>query len=351
VAVVNPVGHLHNVATHTAQIDRLSDGAGLLLPAAAGELRARGGVRMLGDLLVTAQPTPNMSVSVSAGLGFVPAPVAVGGTYTFPNDGPVNVGISAAHATLPRHDLVVARVQDSFYAGSANTGDLFVVSGVAAASPADPALPAGASYTVLARVVVGAGVTSIATGAITNLARPVQVLGGVLPVTATDVAAGLYPDQLRTHPTRGLERWDGTRWSTIAPLGVWVNDLFSISYGHPVGGFANPPSMGARSIAVPPGRQLTVELSVSYLSLASATNGYIQAYVGPSTDFVTRDAAVFSTGTGTAFVHGTKVSGSWENTTGADVTCQYSIAAACTSGAMSINAGLSGVVRLRRCIT
>src|SRR5690349_12482225 len=127
-AVVNPPGYLQNVTTHTAQVDRLSSGAGLILPSTPGELRSRGGVRVPTDCVTTA--AGGMNVSVSAGIVYVPnLNSAVGGTYVMANDGALSLSVSAAHATLTRYDLVVARVRDSAYSGATDLADIFVLAG------------------------------------------------------------------------------------------------------------------------------------------------------------------------------------------------------------------------------
>lgn len=215
-AAVSPVGFLHNVSTHTAQVDRLSSGAGLILPVsgAGSELRSRGGVRMPGDFQVTAQGTPNMSVSVASGLAYVPGPTAVAGTYTFANDAAYNVSIAASHATLIRRDLIVLRVADSFYAGSANQPDILAIPGTAG-SGTDPALPPGYSYLVLARVTVRAGTTSILSTDITNLVTQAPIAGGV-PVAVAGVSQnGSHVDQLRMNAGQ-LQRWTGGAWESVA---------------------------------------------------------------------------------------------------------------------------------------
>jgi hypothetical protein len=213
--VINPVGFLHNLDTHTAVIDRLANGGGLLLPN-SGELRSRGGRRSPLDMLVTAQPTPNMSVRVSAGVCFVPGPTAVAGDYLFPNDGSVTLSISAAHSSLPRRDLIVARVRDSFYSGATNLGDLTVITGTANASPSDPTLPAGAAYLVLAQVTVGAGATTITNSNIVMRAAPAALGTGVLYGTSVS-ADGDFDGQLRMHATLGLQRWSGNSWGSPVP--------------------------------------------------------------------------------------------------------------------------------------
>jgi hypothetical protein len=134
-----------------------------------GVFDAGHGVGRTGDLLVEENGTPNMSVEVAAGGGFIRnTDSADGGVYHVYNDAPVNLVIAAADPSDPRWDLVIARVRDSEYSGSDDDALLEVVAGTPDASPADPAVPDNSL--VLARVVVAAGVSSITDAAITNLA-------------------------------------------------------------------------------------------------------------------------------------------------------------------------------------
>ncbi len=122
---------------------------------------------------VTAQGTPNMTCAVAAG------EVLVNGISATVTTG--NVTITAAHATNPRFDLVVA----------SSTGVKSVTAGTAAANPVFPVIPA--SSVVLATVYVPANVASIATNKITDKRvitgaagyRTVQDEGGSLTQRST----------------------------------------------------------------------------------------------------------------------------------------------------------------------
>lgn len=180
------------------------------------------------DLQVSAQSTPNMSVQVAAGrawmLGTQASNVSGGdwstqAGYFGINDAPLTVTISAANATNPRIDLIVAYVQDSFYSGSNNQLLIGVVTGTAAPSPSAPAAPSNAL--ALAQVAVAANATSITNSNITNTAGLLSVArGGILPVTATDTTAGKYDGQYRDHPTYGVQRWNAAaaQWRCVGPV-------------------------------------------------------------------------------------------------------------------------------------
>jgi len=128
------------------------------------------GLGRSGDLAVTQNGTPNMSVNVAAGGAFIRnGESADGGAYHAYNDATVNLSVDAADPSDPRHDLVCIAVLDSEYSGSDDEAQLGIVTGTPAGSPADPAVPD--NCIVLARIVVAAGVSSITTAAITNLAQ------------------------------------------------------------------------------------------------------------------------------------------------------------------------------------
>lgn len=235
----------------------LSHNAELVRQAHQAHLIATGvgtGAVSLGDLAVTALGTPNMSVNVAAGSVFVPGsqgsttgwatnpggqPTTYGanliasltsqGSYYGYNDATVNLTISAANATNPRIDVVCVSVQDAAYSGSTNTAVLQVITGTPASSPAVPSLPVNS--VALAQVYVGANVTSITSGNITDV-RPIVGAqgGGIRP--GTSVIVGSVP----TATTRMISQ-------TFAVTPTFSSSLATVSF--PVA-FAN----GVQSVQV-----------------------------------------------------------------------------------------------------
>lgn len=126
-----------------------------------GGVNANPGLASSGDLAVTQNGTPNMSVNVGVGFAYVKgtnnAPVQ--GVYHAYNDAAVNVIVPTANASFPRIDLICLTIQDAFYSGATNTALLQDVAGVAASSPLVPSAPANSL--VLAHVYVGAAAASI----------------------------------------------------------------------------------------------------------------------------------------------------------------------------------------------
>jgi hypothetical protein len=123
-----------------------------------GLLVASGGIVAATDMAVTA-PGGTMTVSVAAGDVLLKGSRTRQGVYHCINDAAVSKTIAASDPTNPRYDRIVAEVRDAAYAGAFNDWRISVVQGVAAASPAEPAIPADSIE--LARITVGAAVTSI----------------------------------------------------------------------------------------------------------------------------------------------------------------------------------------------
>lgn len=167
--------------TYTAETDRFVP-TGLLTPSSA--TAARGGVRRWAGnefQVVPTTPTATMQVTVKAGMAWIQgAYSSVQGVYVTVNDGDVNLALGAAHASLARIDLVVLEILDSTYSGASNTAQLRIVQGTPLSTPTAPAVTG--SYIVLASIRVGAGTTSIATSAITDVRPYATALGGILPV-------------------------------------------------------------------------------------------------------------------------------------------------------------------------
>jgi hypothetical protein len=181
---INPAFALQNAgSTHTANNDRMMLSA--LMAGQAAALTGRGGVSRMGSsLAVQPQGSPNMTVNVLSGHVFIPGSESVSqGVYSCTNTSTVVLAIATAHASLPRIDIVVAKVQDSAFSGATDAWSLVVVTGTAAASPVAPTAPANSI--TLAQISVGAGVTSITGGNIADTRFYVAATGGIIPCTST----------------------------------------------------------------------------------------------------------------------------------------------------------------------
>lgn len=208
-ATLNPPIYLQ-AGTYPARYDRLAQ-ATLLTPApAVGPLAARAGVRP-GGLIVTQRLTPAMFVSIAAGSAVVQSASATGGAYVAHNDASVDVAIAAAHATLARKDLIVARIYDAEVSGSANEWKLESITGTPAGSPAVPATPNGAL--ALAQVSVAAAATTVVNANITDMRVYTSSLGGMPPALSTAMPASPYKGQGAYQTDLSRPVWhDGSSW-------------------------------------------------------------------------------------------------------------------------------------------
>lgn len=152
-------------------------------------------------LQVAANGSPNMSVNVPYGVAAIPTGSgATAYRYFVGLDATENVTIPTANGSNPRNDLIVLWVDkgvtpnQSVTNNSNNMLKISVVSGTPASTPADPntaaiqaAIGAGNPYIILARVVVGASVTQINSGNITDL-RSLAVVIRIAANTANTAA-------------------------------------------------------------------------------------------------------------------------------------------------------------------
>jgi hypothetical protein len=143
--------------SYPAQYDRLT----------AQALWATTGIIGSSSLAITANSPAGMSVRVATGWAAIVGTTTTNmGVYTIFNDAQDTLTITTADPTNPRIDLVCATVRDAFYSGANNDVIFQVIAGTPAGSPVAPSLPANSIS--LATVAVGAAVTQINTGNITD---------------------------------------------------------------------------------------------------------------------------------------------------------------------------------------
>lgn len=165
---------------HPAENDRLSMQA----------LWATTGVIGTNSLPVTADSPASMNVIVGTGWCAIVGNYQPNmGVYTVYNDASVTLPISTADPTNPRIDRVVVTIQDSYYTGSADDVIFQVVQGTPAGSPVAPATPTNSLS--LATVAVGAAVTQINTGNITDTRVDVTTQLPIGDITSVVAGTGL----------------------------------------------------------------------------------------------------------------------------------------------------------------
>jgi len=136
--------------------------------------------------VVSSSPNPlavtavgSMNLSVLAGSCVIPnAAGSTGGTYVVGMVTAAALVVPTANPSNPRIDLIIASVHDNGDATSFSAIEL--IQGTASSSPVVPTPPAGVNYIPLAQVAVGAGVTSISSGNITDKRTWTTSAGGVV---------------------------------------------------------------------------------------------------------------------------------------------------------------------------
>lgn len=180
----------------------------------------REGVLNTNDLVVTQAGTPSMTVSVAAGRAIIKGTeTATQGNYIVWNDGSINVSIATASPTLPRIDLIVLTVQDSYYSGSNNQVIAQAITGTPNASPVAPSAPNNSI--VLAQVAVAANTTAIVNGNITDK-RTNAALSDLHAVATTATADTIVAETIAGQTGKALKVTDstGTQTFAIAPNGT-----------------------------------------------------------------------------------------------------------------------------------
>lgn len=204
-ALINPPAWMQ-AGTYPARSDRLAITSLLSYPGflvdESTPMRIRQGIKPSYtnyQLKVRAAATPNMTVIVSAGFGFVDQHDTGGvGTYVCANDADVTLTIGVAGgAGQYRKDAVVLSAYDAEYLGGVSECRLEVIQGAYAASAGTavrPALPNNAQ--LLAEVAVAPSQTSVTTANITDFRQFAVAAGGIIPVPDNPAPTRLAPGQM-----------------------------------------------------------------------------------------------------------------------------------------------------------
>ena len=200
------------------------------------------------DLLVTAtSPSPTFAVSRNWGGGQVGR--ANYGPYQCASTNPETITFDAPHASNPRIDYVVMRVQDPGIDSSPTKSWLPVVlKGTAAVSPLEPSALVQDYDLLLAAVTIRAGTASILPGDISDRRVFVASRGAPYLKSAVDVRNGAFPGMMRYDlAARTYETWntEADAWVAVVPSNPWVSytPILQTTNGNTVnlggGGFAS----------------------------------------------------------------------------------------------------------------
>lgn len=155
-------------------------------PSGSTGISARPGVRYGTGNPLQVSASSGMSVTVNAGFAFVQGSTsATAGMYTACLDTTATLTLTTSDPTNPRIDNIIVQFVD--VGTSSSTATVNVQAGTPAASPVAPTLPANSL--LLAQIAVGAGVSSITSGNITDKRVFTVGLGGILPMA--NVSGGI----------------------------------------------------------------------------------------------------------------------------------------------------------------
>ena len=124
---------------------------------------------IIGDTSLAVSPNSPVGMSVRVASGWaavIGTTTSDMGAYTLWNDATDTLTITTADPTNDRIDLICATVRDAYYSGAYNDVIFQVIAGTPAGSPVAPTLPDNSIS--LAEVLVGAAVTQINSGDITD---------------------------------------------------------------------------------------------------------------------------------------------------------------------------------------
>jgi hypothetical protein len=178
-ALVTPPSWLQ-AGSYPAESDRLN----------AQALYATTGIIGSASMAVTPNSPAGMSVRVATGWAAVVGTTQANmGVYTAYNDATTTLTVTTADPTNPRIDRVVMTIRDAYYTGVNNDVIYQVLAGTPAGSPTAPATPANSIS--LATIAVGAAVTSITAGNITDTRVEITTNLPVGDITGVTAGTGL----------------------------------------------------------------------------------------------------------------------------------------------------------------
>ncbi|WNI15580.1 hypothetical protein [Actinacidiphila sp. ITFR-21] len=256
-AVISPPAWLQ-AGSYPARTDRLSAITSQLWYSGfaideSTPLRPRQGVRPSYQgyqLKVRAAGTPNMTVIVSAGMGFIDNHDINGyGTYTVVNDADVTLNVAAAGgAGQYRKDSVCISVYDAETAGAVNSAVLEIIQGPYASSAGATVrgtLPPNSI--VLADLAIAPSQTSVAAGGITDVRNFTASLGGIAPIPSTIAPGHPHPgqmwyeadlDRFRYGDSTGTVKSLLPEWQTYTPTWTAATTNPTLGSGTLVGRYA-----------------------------------------------------------------------------------------------------------------
>lgn len=219
-AISNPVAYLQ-AGTYPASLDRLHQISARFLPTLLNttDIACRGGILGGQSGRQFASSMTLWDVNIGRGVALIENTFTTqGGDYSALNTATQTLTVTASSPTTNRIDIIGVRIQDAFYTGAVNSGDLAVVQGTPSAGvPSVPALPS--SFLPLWQVTVNAAST---TGILTDLRKRTATMGSVYsPFTGQLADNGVMVGEMQLMPASApyparVRVWDGTAWRGVA---------------------------------------------------------------------------------------------------------------------------------------
>jgi hypothetical protein len=206
----------------------------LMSPLVAGATSARplgsmSGVRPGTPASIVSATSTTWTVKPFAGVIDLEA-AAIAGPYPFAFDANVTGSVTAANASYARVDILYVRVSDPSEGDGSSVPliEVLYLAGTAAAVPVAPTVPARSFVIANLNVPVsGGGSTTVSFNA-----PFVVAAGGILPGSASTLAAASFPNQYLDDPTFGLMRSDGSYWRGVSGLVPLVPSSVTLSGGN-----------------------------------------------------------------------------------------------------------------------
>lgn len=283
-----PVNAVTGAPAYSGRMYRQIHSAILTGATAARPLGARSGVRP-GTPTTTVTATSTVW-TVKPHSGIIDAQTAVeAGPYWYAIDANVTGAVTAAHATLPRKDIVYIRIDDPAESdgSSVPVAAAGYLAGTAAGSPAAPATPARSM--VLAEINVPASGGGSPT--VTFTAPVLAAAGGIVQVRTlaelTSLGAAASADSpIYADYDGGVWRKAASTWMRVGRgdglLGEYINDA---DIGALPGVATDYPIPGSVVVTVPTGATMRVRVvgRLRFWASAASQVGYLKAMNGVST--------------------------------------------------------------------
>lgn len=210
-----------------------------------------------------------MNLSIAAGICAVQGTSATDqGAYLVVLDATPTLTVAASNPSLPRIDSVCVTVTD--LGSSSSSAVVQIITGTPAASPSAPSLPANSL--LLCNVAVGAGVSSITSGNLTDSRSYLAAAGGVQPVTSSSfyrsvAAPSDYAHNLATGRLLSYRNGSTPTYPLVAP---WAPSVVTVTSNVDTSSNTTASTVASTSITVDGNTKVKAEMSWGSMTMPTA---------------------------------------------------------------------------------